>query len=374
MGIVITQVNTKRTLGAFINFPFDLYKNCPNWVPSLVADDKATLNLDKNPAGDFCKASYWLAYKDNKIVGRIAGIINEAYIKKWEKKLARFGWFDVIEDYEVAKALLHTIETWAQEQGMEGVHGPLGFTDLDREGLLVEGFEHQATLATLYNYPYYKEYLEKLGYIKDVDWIEFKVKVPEEIPEKILRVNELIAKRSGVHVYEWKKSSDLVKKYGKAIFHLIDEAYASLYATTPLTEKQVQSYIKQYLGFVDPRFTKVIVDQEEKLIGFGITIPNLSDALKKSKGKLFPFGWYYLLRALKNPQVLDMYLVAVRPDYVSRGVVAIIMTEINRSAIDAGIKYAETNPELELNIAVQQIWKDYEKQQHKRRRIYIKKV
>jgi ribosomal protein S18 acetylase RimI-like enzyme len=236
----------------------------------------------------------------------------------------------------------------------------------------VEGFNERATFAVNYNRPYYPEYMERLGYAKDVDWIEFQVHVPSAIPEKVLRVNEILAKRSGVHVEEWKNRKELVGRFGEQIFALIDEAYAELYGTTPLSRAQVQAYIDQYLGFVDPRFTKVLVDDSGALAGFAITLPNLSDALYKSKGRLLPFGWLRLLLALRNPRVMDMMLVAVKPEYKARGVVAILMTALNKSAMENGVEYAETNPELETNLAVQGLWKDYPKRQHKRRRVFIR--
>jgi len=374
MGLEIRMMEGKRAMKEFVAYPFKLYRGNPYWVPQLVADDLATLDLSRNPAGEFCESSYWMAYRDGKPVGRVAAILNRAYVRKWGNKLARFGWFDVADDFEAAQALIGTVEAWARERGMEGVHGPLGFTDLDREGLLVEGFEECATMATLYNHPYYGQFLERLGYAKDVDWVEFKVKVPDAIPGKVLRVNELIAKRTGVTLYKWKSRKQLAKTYGRQLFELIDEAYAGLYGTTPLTERQVQSYIKQYLGFVDPRFTKVMIDADGKLVGFGISMPSLSAALQRSRGRLLPFGWLHLLLALRKAEVVDMYLVAVKPEFVSRGVIAILMTDLNRTAMEEGVKYAETNPELETNIQVQQLWKDYEKRQHKRRRVYLKKL
>ena len=250
----------------------------------------------------------------------------------------------------------------------------MGFTDLDREGMLVEGFGERATFATIYNYPYYPLYLERLGYSKDVDWIEFMVQTPEAIPEKLLRVNEIIAKRSGVRIAEWKSRKQLIKNYANQLFELLDEAYAGLYGTTPLSRRQVEAYIDQYLGFVDPRFTKILVDEAGKLAGFAITIPSLSDALHRSRGRLFPFGWIRLLIALKRPKTMDMMLIAGRKEYVARGVVALLMTSLNQSAIENGIKFSETNPELETNIAVQGLWKDYPKRQHKRRRVYLKNL
>ena len=372
MSIEIKQVNTRSELRAFVTFPEKIYANEPNWVPAPVFDDINTLSKNKNPAFEFCEAEYWTAWKDGQMVGRIAGIINRHYIEKWGNKYARFGWVDFIEDFDVAKALVTKVEEWARSKGMEGVHGPLGFTDLDREGMLVEGFGERATFATIYNHPYYPVYMEKLGYAKDVDWIEFLVQTPEAIPEKVLRVNEIISKRSGVRIAEWKSKKELIKKYADQLFELLDEAYAGLYGTTPLSRKQVEAYIDQYLSFVDPRFTKILVDKEERLAGFAITIPSLSDALHKSRGRLLPFGWIRLLMALKKPKTMDMMLIAVRKEFVARGVVAIIMSSLNQSAIDNGIKFSETNPELETNVAVHGLWKDYPKRQHKRRRVFLK--
>lgn len=372
MSIEIRKVQSKSELRAFVTFPEKLYGDEPNWVPAPVFDDINTLSRSRNPAFEFCEAEYWTAWKDGKMAGRIAGIINRRYIEKWGHKYARFGWVDFIEDFEVAEALIRTVESWAHSKGMEGLHGPLGFTDLDREGMLVEGFGERATFATLYNYPYYPEYMERLGFAKDVDWIEFLVQTPEAIPEKVLRVNEVLAKRSGVRLADWKTRRELTSKYGKQVFELLDEAYAGLYGTTPLSRKQIDAYIKQYLSFVDPRFTKVMLDDAGRLAGFAITIPNLSEALYKSKGRLFPFGWARLLWALKHPKTIDMMLIAVRKEYLARGTVALLMTALNQSAIENGIKYSETNPELETNIAIQGLWKNYSKRQHKRRRVYLK--
>ena len=374
MSVEIRKVTSRAELKAFAVFPETLYGDQPNWVPAVLFDDINTLRRDKNPAFEFCEAEYWTAWKDGKMAGRIAGIINRRYVEKWGKKYARFGWIDFIEDFDVAQALVATVEEWARSKGMEGMHGPLGFTDLDREGMLVEGFGERATFATIYNYPYYPLYLERLGYSKDVDWIEFMVQTPEAIPEKLLRVNEIIAKRSGVRIAEWKSRKQLIKNYANQLFELLDEAYAGLYGTTPLSRRQVEAYIDQYLGFVDPRFTKILVDEAGKLAGFAITIPSLSDALHRSRGRLFPFGWIRLLIALKRPKTMDMMLIAVRKEYVARGVVALLMTSLNQSAIENGIKFSETNPELETNIAVQGLWKDYPKRQHKRRRVYLKNL
>jgi hypothetical protein len=372
MIVEIREVRTRAELKKFVAFPETIYAEERNWVPSFLFDDMNTLNPKKNPAFEFCEAQCWTAWKDGKMVGRIAGIVNHRFVEKWGKKLARFGWIDFIEDFDVASALVKTVEDWARSKGMEGLHGPWGFTDLDREGMLVEGFGEQATFATIYNHPYYPAFMERLGYAKEVDWVEFRVTTPESIPDKVLRVNELLSKRAGVKIYEWKTRRELIAKFSAQVFELLDEAYAGLYGTTPLSPKQVKVYIDQYLNFVDPRFTKIMVDSQEKLVGFAITIPSLSDALYKSKGRLFPFGWARLLAALRKPTSIDMMLVAVRKEFLARGAVALLMTALNKSAIENGIKESETNPELETNLAVQGMWKDYPKRQHKRRRIYYK--
>jgi GNAT superfamily N-acetyltransferase len=374
MAVEIRRVESLKELRQFISFPVCLYREETNYVPAPRLDEVRTLRRDKNPAFEFCEAEYWTAWKDGKLVGRIAGIINHRYIEKWGNKWARFGWVDFIDDSEVSEKLLKAVEEWAASKGMSAVHGPLGFTDLDREGMLVDGFGELATLATIYNYPYYPQHLERLGYHKDVDWLQFQIFTPKEIPEKVQRVTDLLAKRSGVHLYEWTDKRVLVEKFGRELFHLIDETYSMLYGTSPLTERQVDTYIKQYLGFVDPRFTKILVDDQERLIGFGISMPSLSKAFYRSRGRLFPTGWYYVLQALKHPQVLDLYLVSVRPDYQSRGVLAIVMNALQRSALEAGVEYAETNLELEDNVKVQSIWKDYPKRQHKRNRVYKKEL
>ncbi len=372
MPVEIRRVESRKDLAAFIQFNYDLYRGNPYAVPPLRFDEFNTLRKDKNPAFEFCEAEYWLAYKDGKVAGRIAGIYNTRYIEKWGKKDARFGWIDFIDDYEVSEALLATVEAWARSKGMDGIVGPMGFTDADKEGMLIEGFEELGTMPMIYNYPYYPRHLERLGYTKEVDWLEFEVKVPASVPEKAQRVQELIAKRSGVHIYEWKTNKELARKFGKAVFALLDEAYADLYGTVPLTERQVEAYINQYLGFVDPRFTKILVDEKDELIGFGIAMPSLSHALQKAHGRLFPFGWYHILRALKKPEGLDMYLVAVKKEYQARGVIALMMTALTQDCIKAGIKTAETAGELETNHAVQNLWKDFERRQHKRRRAYRK--
>jgi GNAT superfamily N-acetyltransferase len=371
--VEIQEVQKKRDLKKFVHCQFDLYKDCEQWIPPLVADELKTLRKDKNPAFEYCDAKYWLAYRQNRVVGRIAGIINNRYIEKWKNRYARFGWVDFIDDEEVSKALFDTVEGWAREKGMNGVHGPLGFTDFDSEGMLVEGFDEMGTMVDIYNYAYYKDHVERLGYSKDVDWVEFEVKTPKEIPEKALRVAEIVLKRNKLRIVEAKSTKELLQ-YGRAVFEVIDEAYKNLYSFAPLSERQVDMYINQYFPHIVADYVVLVVDEEDKPVAFVLGYPSLSQALKKSKGKLFPFGWIYMLRALKKNQYVDMLLAAVRPDYQGKGVNALLMLEFTKAAIKNNVISGETSRELEDNRLIQAHWDYYESRQHKRRRCYIKKL
>lgn len=371
--VQIKEVTTRRELKEFIRFPFTLYANNPNWVPPLVRDEIDTLSKDKNPAFEYCDAKYWLAYQDGKVVGRIAGIINRKYIEKWNNRQARFGWIDFIEDFEVAKALTNTMEQWAASNGMEAVHGPLGFCDLDKEGMLIEGFDELGMMITIYNAPYYPEFMEKLGYGKDVDWLEFEIRVPEELPERVLKINDLVMKRLKLKILPAKKSTDFLP-YAKDVFYLLNDAYKDLYGVVELTEKQIDAYVKQYFSFVNPDYVRIILNEENQVVAFGIAIPSLALAMKKAKGRAFPFGFVHLMKALKKNDRLDLYLVAVKPELQGKGINALLLADINQSAIKNGVKFAETGPELEENKDVQGLWKFYETRQHKKRRCYIKKL
>lgn len=371
MEIEIREVTTKGELKAFIEFPYRLYKGDPYFVPAMRFDEMATLSKGKNPAFDYCESRMWVALENGKVVGRIAGIINHAYINKWKNKYIRFGWIDFNKEEKIAAALLQQVEQWGKERGMTAIHGPMGFTDLDFEGMLVEGFDQLSTLATIYNYPYYPQYLEKLGYTKEADWLEYRIKVPDQVPEKVERMASLVTERLGLKVVKVKKAKEILP-YAADIFNLINLAYADLHGVVSLTDKQIKYYTKQYFSFIRTDFVSLITDKEGKLAAFGITMPSLSIALQKAKGSLFPFGFIHMLRALKKNTVGDMYLVAVRPDLQGKGVNAILMREITRSYIKNGIQFAESNPELETNAQVQAIWKYYEAKNHKRRRCYIK--
>jgi hypothetical protein len=373
MDVQIKEVTSQKDLNAFIQFPFSLYRDNPYWVPNLVSDDQNTLRRDKNPAFETCEARYWLARRNGVIAGRVAAIINHPHIDKWGQRYMRFGWLDFIDDPQVSTALLHTVESWARETGMSAVHGPLGFTDLDREGMLVEGFEELATMATYYNHPYYPVHMDRLGYTKDTDWVEYEISMPAEPDEKIARMAAIVAKRNKLRLLELRNKKELLS-HGKELFKLIEDEYAQLYGTVPLTPKQVDSYISQYFGFVTPDFVPLVYNEQGEMVAFGVGLPSLSRALQKSHGRLFPFGFIHLLNALKKNDRADLYLVAVKSEYRGSGANAILMNSMYEVFRKLGVKKIETNPELETNQLVQGQWKYFETRQHKRRRVFIKQV
>lgn len=371
MSIQIKEVITGEELQDFINFPYSLYNRNRYYVPPLRLDEKTTLGNNRNPAFEHCIAKYWLAYRDTKIVGRIAGIINHAFITKWKKQFARFGWFDFEDDDHVAKMLLHQVEEWAGAKGMQAVHGPMGFTNFDPGGMLVEGYDQIATLAELYNYPYYPSCVEKAGYQKEVDWVEYKISIPKKVPQKIVQVANIVKSRNKLRLVKPQKSKE-IKAYAHAIFELINISYSHLHGMVPITEKQIQYYTKRYLPFLKKDFISLVIDRHGKLIAFCLTMPMLSKALQKANGSLFPFGFYHILKAMRKNTTSELCLIAVHPDYQGKGVNALLLEEINRAYIRNKITMAESNPELEDNTRVQSMWSYYEAQCHKRRRCYIK--
>lgn len=371
MTVQLKEVTTERDLKTFIRFPRQLYRGNPYWVPALFLDEYNTLHWKKNPAYELSEVKMWLAYRGKTIVGRVAAILNHPSIEKWGKRYMRFGWIDFIDDEEVSSALIGAVEAWALEKGLVGVHGPLGFTDLDREGMLVEGFEELGTLATIYNYPYYPQHLERLGYGKDVDWVEYQVIIPPEPFEKITRAAEIVLKRSNLHLLQIKNKKGFLP-YALELFHVLDEEYSQLYGTVPMTEAQMQTYIDQYFGFVVPELVPVILDENNKIVAFAIVMNSLSRALQKGQGELFPFGFLHLLKALKKNDMADMYLIAIKSEYQGRGLNAVLMSQIHAACIQHGITHAESNPELESNTSVQGHWKYFEHRQHKRRRCFVK--
>lgn len=374
--IEIKQIKpTKDNLKKFTQYQIDLYDGNPYFVPPLVSDDVATLSPEVNPAFDFCDAAYFMAYRDGKPVGRIAAMINRQVNEKSKSKLARFGFIDFIDDPEVSGALLKAAEDWGRSMGMDKIIGPLGFTDLDHEGMLVGGFDELSTMATIYNYPYYPEHMEKHGYKKESDWIEFLMEVPDAIPEKYNRIADIVKKKFGLKVLKYTNRKRIKKEYGHALFHLINDAYKDLYQYSTLTERQIDYYIDVYLNLLNLDLITLVVDKNDKLVGVGISMPSMSRALQKSKGKFFPLGWYHLLKGLKgkNDRV-DLLLVAVHPDYQNKGVNALLFQDLIPYYIKNGYKFAESNPEMETNAKVQSQWEYFNTRQHRRRRSFAKKL
>lgn len=374
MSVEIVKVETMGQLKKFVRYNYELYKDNPYAVPELYEDAMNTLRRDRNAAFEFCEADYFLALRDGKVVGRVAAIINHRANERWGIKAARFGWVDFIDDAGVVDALFATVEQWARERGMTELQGPLGFTDLDREGMLVEGFDRLGTMATIYNFPYYPQHMERMGFEKDADWVEFLIKVPEKNWEKAERLSAIITRKYNLRVVQCKSRSELAKRYGKALFSLVNECYAPLYGFSPLSDRQVEQLIKQYIPAIDLRLVSLIVDENDNLVGLGVTLASLSIALQKAKGRLFPFGWFHLAKALffSRPKRLDFLLVAIKPKYQSKGVMALLFNDLMPRYIAMGFEDVETNPELETNNKVQAQWESFEKEQHKRRRAYKK--
>jgi GNAT superfamily N-acetyltransferase len=374
MEIEIREVTGKKELKAFVKFNIELYKDSPYHVPGLIQDELTTLSSKKNPAFEFCEAKYFLAYKDGKIAGRIAGIINHRSNEVWKQQHARFGFIDFIDDEEVSEKLFLAVESWAKSKGMTAMHGPLGFTDLDHEGLLIEGFDRLATMATAYSYPYYYRHLERLGYAKDQDWYEYRITAPAQVPEKYARVAEIARKRHGLKVIKFRKTKD-IWPYAYKLFALWNKAYAPLYAYSPLSDRQIKFYIKMYIPMLRLELISLIVREiDDEVVGLGICIPNLSIPLRKARGKLFPFGFLYLLKTLYSKKIkeMDMMMIGVDPDYQNKGVNALIFSDMITSMIKLGVENCESNPELEVNNKIQSHWEYFDAYVHKKRRAYIK--
>ena len=371
--VVIKKVESKSELKKFIRFNYELYKDNPYSVPDLYEDMLGTFS-DKNPAMEFCEAEYYLAYKDEKIVGRVAAIINHKANNTWNLKAVRFGWIDFIDDEEVSEKLLHAVEQWGREKGMTEIQGPLGFTDMDAEGMLIEGFDQLSTMATIYNYDYYPRHIERLGYKKDADWIEMLLTVPKEVPERLTRIAKIVMEKYDLHIKKYTSHKAIAKEYGTEIFKVINEAFKPLFGYSELTDKQIQQYIKSFLPFIDLKLVSLVTEANGRLIGVGISMPSMSKALQKAKGKLLPFGWFHLLKPLKwkHPDTLDLMLIGVLPEYQSKGVNAIFFHDLLPIYISEGYKFVETNVELETNTRVQSQWIYFERKQHKRRRCFKK--
>jgi len=374
MAVEIREVSNKKELKKFIWFGINLYKDCKYAAPPLMMDDLLNLTKGSNPALDFCETAYFMAFKDGKMAGRIAAIINPVANQTWDQKNARFGWVDFIDDYEVVAALFDTAIAWSKAKGMTAIHGPLGFTDFDHEGLLIQGFDRNGTLATIYNYPYYPVLIEKYGFEKDIDWNEYLITIPEVYPEKYYRVAEIVKQKYKLRPLRFKSRKEVVDNYALKIFDLLNLCYSHLYGFTKLNEKQIAFYIKLYFSFFRLDTISIVVDEKDDVVALGIAMPSFTKALQKAKGSLFPFGWYYMLNALRKNDLLDLYLMAVHPDYQSKGINSIVFADIMPAAARNGYKFAESNPELETNTRMSSQWGSWETENHKQRRVYIKKI
>ena len=377
---IIRKVTDKKGLETFIQFHYDLYRGDAYDVPNLHSDEVNTLSADRNPAFDFCEAQYFLAYQDEKVVGRVAAIINHKANKRWGQQRVRFGWIDFIDDRDVSKALLQAVVDWGREKGMKEAVGPLGFTDMDPEGMLTGGFDQLGTQATIYNYPYYPQHIEALGgWLKDNDYVEFKLMVPEEVPEKYAKTAAMIEKRYNLHARKVTRREVFKEGYGQRIFEIINETFKDLYGYSELSQKQIDHYVKMYLPMADLNLITLIEDwnADKKVIGVGITIPSLSRAFQKCRnGRLFPFGWWHVLRALKfqKTEGVDLLLLGVLPEYRAKGANALLFADLIPWYQKYGYKWGESQVEMETNEKVQSQWGPLEPIQHKRRRCYLKQL
>lgn len=375
--IEIIAVKNSRDLDRFINFNYELYKGSKYAVPELYMDLKGMFNPKKNAALRFCEAQPYIAVRDGKVVGRIVGIINTRANETWNIKTARFGWIDFIDDIEVSRALIDTVSEWGRERGMDSLQGPMGFTDFDREGMLYDGYDVQGTMSTYYNYPYYNDHMEKLGLEKEVDWVERKVIYPDKMPEKYARIAEIAAKRSNLRIMKITSMKQLNEgDWGTKIFELMNDSYAPLFGYSRVDDEQIKQLVKTYLPLVDLKMQSFIVNDKDELVGCGLSMPSIVKALQKSGGKLFPFGWYHLLKSLKwkHEDGVELLLVAVRPDYQGKGVNALIFFDLIPIFGEMGFKWAETNPQLETNFQSQAQWSYLENYIVKRRRCYKKEL
>ena len=372
MSVVIKPVETRNDLKKFVRFANNLYKGNKYYVPSMPFDDMNTLDRTKNGAVEFCEGEYSLAYKDGELVGRVAAIVNYKANQAWNVNQVRFGWIDFIDDMEVSGALLDAVKAFGKKRGMTQIVGPLGFTDFDPEGMLVEGFDRLSTMALIYNHPYYPEHMKKHGYVKETGWVEYRITIPENIPANHEHLCDIVAKRNRLTLRKMTRRQIRKENYGRKFFKLINETYCVLYGYSLLSDKQIDQYVGLYLSLIDARMLTFIEDEHGELIAAAATIPSLSEALQKCNGEIFPFGWWHLLKAmfLKKPDTLDMLLIGVRPDYQAKGVPALLFNDLIITLKKLGFKYAETNANLETNHKIQALWDPFEKEQHKKRWVF----
>lgn len=380
--IIIKSARTKSEMKQFVRFNWELYKDCPYAVPDFLEDTLDTFNPKKNPAFKFCEAEFFMAFRDGKMVGRVACILNRRANETWNQKRVRFGWIDFIEDIEVTKALMDTVAEWGRNRGMEAMVGPLGFTDLDLEGMLTEGYDQLSTMNSIYNYPYYPKFMEQLGFVPDAKWVERKVYLPvgehAANVDKYIRIAEMVKKRYGFRTRKFKNKKEIIKEgYIEKVLTVVNRSYANLYGYCQLDDEQMQSYAKQYIPFLDKRYLNVVETAEGEVIGMGICINSLSRAIQKAKAKMFPFGWWHMAKALwfdRHPKILDMLLIGVLPEYHDKGANSLIFADVIPEAKKDGYMWAETHHQLEDNGPSQAQWKNLSCEIHKRRAAFIKQI
>ena len=376
MAVQIKTVTTRKDLKTFVRFANNLYKGNKYYVPSMPLDDMNTLDKNKNAAFEFCEAECYLAYKDGNLVGRVAAILNHKANEAWNVNQIRFGWFDFIDDIEVSEALLNAVIAFGKARGVNQIVGPLGFTDFDPEGMLVEGFDRLSTMALIYNHPYYPEHMKRLGYVKETGWVEYRLKFPDQLPEKHIRVAEIVKEKYGLRIVKKTKRQINKEKYGQKLFQLINETYCVLYGYSLLSEKQIDQFVDVYLGVIDTEMLTFIEDPEGNLIGAGITMPSIAEALQKCNGEIFPFGWWHILKSMywKKPDTAELLLIGVKPEWQNRGVNSLIFVDLLERFKRFGFKWGETNANLETNHKVQAMWQVFEREQHKKRWVFGKEI
>ena len=374
--VEIREVRSKADLKRFVVYPNQLYRDVPQYMPPLISEDMADWNRKGNPAFAYCDARCWLALRDGRIVGRIGAILSRKSNEKWNTRRLRFTQVDFIDDFEVSRALFDTVEAWARELNCDEVHGPLGFTDLDREGMLIEGFDQKSMFITYYNHPYYLTHLERLGYVKDVDWVEFLIDIPapeDPITAKLDRLAQRVERMTHLHVAKLNSRRDY-KPYVRKVFDLINLCYAHLYGTVDLSDAQIKKYADKFIPLINPELACFVLDENENLVAFSVTAPSMAAAIKKHNGHMFPLGFIDILKALKVNDTLDLYLIAVHPDYRNRGVNAILMNHVLKGCHKLGITVAETGPQLETNEKIQNQWSMFKYRNHKKRRCWVKQL
>jgi hypothetical protein len=370
MSLSIEEVKTTKQLKAFVELPFKIYKNNPYWVPPIKADEMKTLDKEHNPAMEFCDSKFWLAYRDGEVVGRLSGIINHKYNEKVGEKLGRFSRLEIFEDQEAFQGLMDTAVDWLKSQGMVKIHGPLGYTNLDTQGMLIEGFDYLTSVASVYHMPYYQKFVTDYGFKKEIDWLEFRLSFTKDTIAKALRGNEVVKKRYGIEVKKFTKAKEILQ-YIPELFEVLNAAYDKLPFVVPFNEKMIEMYTQKYFKVINPKYI-FLAQKDGETIGFWLAVPSMSKALQKANGRIFPFGFYHIMKAMKKPDVLDFFLAGVKPEYETKGAAVILYAEVQKQMLKDGIEIMETTGNLENNHNVIANWKNFDHIQHKRRRCFIK--